>query len=221
MKTSTRKTDFSPVFASVGRSVIALCVICVAQLSMAQLSSAPQMQSEELRITYIRPDVDLRDYNQFVLKSLDLEDTRIIPPPWAEGEDADPRTWQLSDGNREFLKAAFQSAMGSGLEESGEFNVVDQAFRGSLQLEIKLVSLAPYARRGEQVTTKGYGELAFEAALRDARSGELLALFEGTQQVGKEYQENTDFNKGHNFASLFRQWGRNVSERMSAVHEMK
>lgn len=177
------------------------------------------MQSDELRITYLRDGVDLSKYTQFVLKPLNLDGTRIIPPPWIE--DADPRTWQLGDRNRRFLKTAYQLAMTAGLEKSGEFNVVEKPFRGSLELEVKLISLTPYARAGESVKTKGFGELAFEAAMRDARTGELLALFEGTQQVGEDYQENTEFNQGHNFAEHFRQWGRDVSERMTTIHELE
>lgn len=138
--------------------------------------------------------MDLRSYTQFLLKPLNLEDTRIIPPPWVENPD--PRKWQLSERNRQFLKAAYRQVMTEGLERSGEFNVVEKAFRGSLELEVKLISLTPYARSGEDVKTKGYGELTFEAALRDARSGELLAMFEGAQQVGEDYQENTVFESG-------------------------
>lgn len=198
--------------------ILSVLAMLATQFASAQASGA-RMQSEELRITYIRPGVDLRSYTQFLLKPLNLEDTRITPPPWVDNPD--PRRWQLSERNRKFLKTAYQQAMTAGLERSGEFNVVEKPFRGSLELEIKLISLTPYARSGEEVKTKGYGELTFEAALRDARSGELLAMFEGAQQVGEDYQENTEFNQGHNFAEHFRQWGRDVSERMTAVHQIE
>lgn len=177
------------------------------------------LRSEELGVTYLRPGADLRDYTQFVLKPLNLENTRIIPPAWVDNPD--PRQWELSDQNRQFLKRAYQKAMTVGLEESGEFNVVEKPFRGSLELEVKLISLSPYAPRGDKVKTRGFGELTFEASLRDARTGELLALFEGSQQVGEDYQENTEFNQGHNFAAHFHEWGKNVSERMTAIHEIQ
>lgn len=206
---------FPQPITPIARALVGLVLLLLVPLVLAQ----PVMQSKELRITYLRPGVDLRDYTQFVLKPLDLEDTRIIPPAWVENPD--PRIWKLSDANRRFLKNAYRDAMTRGLEESGEFNVVDKPFRGSLELEVKLVSLSPYAPPSDKVKTRGFGELAFEASLRDARSGELIALFEGVQQVGQDYQENTEFNQGHNFAQHFYQWGRSVSERMTAIHEIQ
>ena len=61
----------------------------------------------------------------------------------------------------------------------------------------------------------GTGSLTFEAYVRDARTAELLAIFSGTQAVGKEYQENTAFNRVAGVTEHFRNWGRNVSRRLS------
>ena len=192
---------------------------------MAMFLSAPgsaqntnlDQPSSEFRATFVRQGVDFKYYNQFILKTLNVEHTRLIPPPWVENPD--PRKWQLSDTNKDFLRGAYRQAMKIGLEESGEFIVVSKPARGVLELEISLVSLAPYARQGEKVTTQGYGGLTFEAALRDARSGELLALYEGTQKVGEDYNENTEFNKASNLTQHFTDWGRRVSARMAAAHE--
>ncbi len=175
------------------------------------------VQLPELEVTYFRQGVDYKYYNQFILSTLDVDNTRLIPPPWVENPD--PKQWQLSDQNKDFLRVAYREAMKRGLEESGEFKVVTEPLRGTLELEMRLISLAPYAHQGEKVTTKGYGELTFEAVLRDARTGEMLSLFQGTQKVGEDYQENTDFNKASNLAQHFANWGRRVSARMSAAHQ--
>ncbi len=195
-------------------SIIAVFVSIAASISLhAQESDQPA----DLKVTFLREGVDFKYYNQFILKTLNVEHTRLIPPPWVEN--ADPRKWRLSDTNKDFLRSAYRQAMKRGLEESKEFTVVNTPTRGTLELEVFLVSLAPYARQGEKVTTKGYGELTFEAALRDARTGELLAHYEGTQKVGEDYQENTEFNKASNLAQHFVSWGRRVSTRMTAAHE--
>lgn len=193
--------------------------IVLALLSLFFISIPPLLAQEppELAVTYVKQDVDFKYYNQFVLKTLNVDNTRLIPPPWVESADA--KKWQLSDGNKDFLRSAYRDAMKKGLEESGEFKVVSKPIRGTLELGITLVSLAPYAQQGERVTTRGYGTLSFEAALRDARTGELLALYEGVQKVGQDYQENTDFNKASNLIQHFTSWGRRVSGRMTAAHE--
>lgn len=193
-------------------SVVTALLATVLPVNAQQVAEAP-----ELRVTFIREGVDFKYYNQFILKTLEVGQTRLIPPPWVENPD--PRQWQLSDANKDFLRAAYRDSMKTGLEESGEFKVVNEPRRGTLELEISLISLSPYAAQGEAVKTKGYGELSFEAALRDAYSGELLLLYEGTQKVGEDYQENTLFNKGHNLSIHFANWGRRVSARLSAVHK--
>jgi hypothetical protein len=45
---------------------------------------------------------------------------------------------------------------------------------------------------------------------RDSQTGELLGMYEGPQEVGKEYQKNTDFTKQKNVKMLFDSWGRRV-----------
>lgn len=174
-------------------------------------------KTEELNTTYLRPNIDLRKYDQFLIKPLDLSDTRIIPPAWVE--DPDPRQWVMSESNREFLKVSFRAAMKSGLEESGKFNVVRNVTGRTLQLELSIISLSPYAPRDKNIKTKGFGELSFEAQMRDAKTGDLLALYEGTQEVGDHYQENTEFNQANSFTEQFKQWGKNVSARLEAAQK--
>lgn len=186
-------------------------------LTLAMLASLAWAQEEPLEVTYLKSDASFNDYYQFILSPLDLSDTRLIPPPWVE--EPDPRQWQLSKENRDFLKAAYALAVRQGIEASGEFNVVRNPTPGTLQLDMRLISLEPYAARGEEVTTRGFGTLSFEAQVRDARSGELLAVFQGNQQVGQDYQENTDFNKASNLAQHFNDWGHNISRRLAAAHE--
>ena len=43
--------------------------------------------------------------------------------------------------------------------------------------------------------------------LMDGATGELLGIFEGTQDVGSEYQQNTRLNAENNLRALFDVWG--------------
>jgi hypothetical protein len=172
-------------------------------------------QSNELAVTFRKPDVDLKKYSQLLIMPLNLSDTRVIPPPWVEN--AKPHEWQLTKKNEDVLRSAYAGAVRAGIETSGDFKVVDRSAPGVLQVEVRLISLTPWAARGEQATTLGSGSLTFEAHVRDASTGELLAVLNGTQPVGNEYQENTDFNRVSTLKEHFTNWGRNVSRRLTAA----
>ena len=172
-------------------------------------------QTSDLTVSFRKPNVDFKQYSKLLIVPLNLSDTRIIPPPWVEN--ADPHKWELTKKNEDTLRSAYADAVRKGIEESGDFKVVDAAGPGTLQVEVRLISLTPYAARGEQTTTLGAGSLSFEAHVRDARNGELLGLFQGTQQVGQEYQENTPYNRVSTLTEHFTNWGRNVSRRLTAA----
>jgi len=169
-----------------------------------------------LTVTFSRPGVDLSPYTQFRLLPLNISGTRVIPPPWVEN--ADPHEWSLTRDNKEFLVDEFARAVREGIESGGKYKVVDTAGPGTLQLEVRLISLTPWASREEKdATTLGSGTLSFEAYVRDSRSTELLVAYEGDQPVGKDYQENTALNKASNITEHFKTWGRNLSQRLAAA----
>jgi hypothetical protein len=186
----------------------------VAGLLLAASGLWAQSQPQDLTVNYQKAGVDLRSYKQFLVKPLNLADTRLVPPPWVEKPD--PKVWTLSRENQDFLRTTFASSVRTGIEESGQYKVVTAPTPGTLQLEVHLISLTPWASRGEAVETLGSGSLTFEAHVRDAQTSDLLAVFEGTQLVGKDYQENTAFNKATDLTNHFTTWGRNISRRLAA-----
>jgi Protein of unknown function (DUF3313) len=169
-----------------------------------------------LTVMYTKPGVNLAPYKEFRLLPLNVADTRLVPPPWVEKPD--PQEWSLTRENREFLVTTFASAVREGIESSGKYKVVDDAGPATLLLEVRLISLTPWASRDEKdAETLGSGTLSFESYLRDARTAELLISYKGTQQVGKDYQENTAFNKASDLTEHFKTWGRNISQRLTAA----
>jgi hypothetical protein len=172
-------------------------------------------QSEELVVTFRKPTVDLKPYTQLLITPLNLSDARIVPPAWVERPAA--REWDLTAENQEALRSAYARAVRAGIESAGEYKVVDAPAAGTLQVEVRLISLTPWAARNERATTLGTGSLSFEAHVRDASTAELLAIFHGTQPVGNEYQENTAFNRAAGLTEHFTNWGRNLSRRLTAA----
>jgi hypothetical protein len=172
-------------------------------------------QTDTLTPSYTKPGVNLKQYKQFVIKPLNLEDTRLIPPPWVEKPD--PKVWRLSKDNQDFLRKTFASAVKEGVESEGKFKVVTEPAPGTLQIDVHILSLTPWASRDEKAETLGSGTLTFETHVRDAATAELLAVYQGTQQVGKSYQENTPANKMTDIKGHFTDWGRNISKRLAAA----
>jgi uncharacterized protein DUF3313 len=170
-----------------------------------------------LTVTYTKPGVNVAQYNQFKLLPLNVSDARVVPPPWVEN--ADPHEWALTEQNREFLRTTYAQAVRQGIESAGKYKVVSEGTPGTLQLEIRLISLTPWASREEsrELSTRGSGTLSFEAYVRDARTAELLVSYSGTQIVGQDFQENTVANKQRDLTEHFTQWGRNISQRLATA----
>ena len=189
-----------------------LIKLAVAVLLMTSIGA--WAQTETLVVAYTKAGLDLSQYQQFHLLPLNLSGTRLVPPPWIENPD--PHEWGLTQENKEFLVSAYASSVRAGIEEAGQFKVVNEPSAGTLQLEVRLISLTPWASRLEKdVETLGSGTFTFEAYIRDARTGELLTIYQGTQLVGKEYQENTALNKQTSLIEHFTNWGRNISKRLT------
>ena len=165
------------------------------------------MAKTEVEVSTVRPGMDYGKYNKFLIRPLQISDTRIIPPPWAEGAAAKPRAWDISDKNEAFLMEQYHSAMKKQLEQIGGYALVTEPEDGTLAVEVEIISLTPWANRDEQVITKGSGEMTFRAEIRDAMTREILVIYEGDTPVGEDYQENTEFTVKQNVDELFETWG--------------
>jgi hypothetical protein len=186
-----------------------------AAVLFAFAASAWAQTTDMLMPSYIKPGINFKQYKQITIKPLNLDDTRLIPPPWVEKPN--PKDWRMSKENQDFLRETFASAVREGVESDGKFKVVNEHTPGTLQVDVHLLSLTPWASRGEKVETLGSGTLTFEAHVRDAATAELLAVYQGTQQVGKDYQANTPANKMTDIKEHFTEWGRNISKRLAAA----
>jgi hypothetical protein len=166
-----------------------------------------QASETEVHVSYVRPDVDYSNYEKFLIQPLDISDTKLIPPPWVEGKAGQPRPWKISKKNAEFLQGQYSSAMKKQLQDKGGYELATEAGSDTLEVEIEIISLTPYAQPEDKVITKGSGEMTIRAEVRDSRSGELLVLYEGDEQVGEDYHEHTEFSVDQDVEALFEGWG--------------
>ena len=187
------------------RIVIFSLVFVIAAATLPSQSAVAA--DTEIHLSTVTTDVDFSKYDKFMILPLDTGETVIIPPPWAEGSAAHPRPWKIKDKNLTFLNAQYRDAMKKKLQDEGGYSLVDEEGDDVLAVEIEIISLTPWAERGEKVVTLGSGEMTFRAELRDSMTRDLLVIYEGDTPVGKDYQENTDFSLQQNVNALFNEWG--------------
>jgi len=173
--------------------------------------------AEGSAVTYKRPGVDVSKYTQFIVTPLDVSDMNIVPPAWLA--DGKSHKWQLKDSDVEFIRTLYIENVTKGIHSGGKYNAVKVPTAQTIQVDVKLLSLTPWAKKGDtSAETMGSGEMKYEAVLRDALNGDMLMLIEGVQNVGKQYQENTRLNHEHNLQQHFETWGKNLSKALAKAH---
>jgi len=164
--------------------------------------------SAPLNVEYQRPGSDLSQFEKLLVEELDLSDAIIVPPPWLAEK---AFKWKVSEKNQEHFRQEFQASMRDQISGNDGYEIVDEPGPGVLLLSVKVVSFMPYAeQKDKKAVTLGSGEMTIHVETRDSQTGELLGIYEGPQEVGKEYQKNTDFTKQKNVKMLFDSWGRRV-----------
>ena len=192
--------------------VIAIWLFMLALVSGASPAQTDDLYkiSKALTQVYEKDGFNIGRYNQVMIDTLGVADARVIPPPWVEGKDRNPKRWQLNSKDIQWLKDNYRAAMKEQIETIGGYAVVSEPSPDAFILDDKIVSLTPYAQRSEDVITRGTGEMTIQAELRDSMTGDLLAIYEGDQDVGSEYQQNARINKEHDANKLFAAWGETV-----------
>jgi len=175
--------------------------------SYAVADSKAKFSPRDLDAYYEKSGVDLTQYNSILLGELGLDNVRVLPPPWIADADKSPERWQLTEADMQWLRKSYREAMEAEISGNGGYPIVDQLGEGVLILDINMIYLMPYARKGEEVETRGFGTMLVQAQLRDGVTAELLGVYEVKQEVGSEYQQNTRLNNENSLRELFKAWG--------------
>jgi len=169
--------------------------------------------SQPLKVKYERPGTDYKQYHSLLINDLDVSNAKIVPPPWKADK---PFKWKVSERSIGALQAAFMDSMHEQISANAGYPIVHEAGPGVMEISLRIVSFMPYADRDEKVTTRGSGEMRIHVEVRDSQSEELLAFYEGPQEVGQDYGVNSDFTRQENLKSLFDDWGQRIRASMDA-----
>jgi len=163
--------------------------------------------AKPLKVDYKNPGIDFSQYDSLLINELDVSNTKIVPPPWKADK---PFKWEVSEKNITALQAAFSESMHDQISANGGYPIVTEPGPGVMEISVRIVSFMPYADRDEKVTTRGSGEMRIHVETRDAQSEELIAMYEGAQEVGGDYGPNSDFARQENLKALFDFWGQRI-----------
>lgn len=189
-------------------SVVTLLLSVIAGSALTGIQAQEGEHSgQALGVQYQRPDTDYTQYHSLLLDTLDVSNAKIVPPPWKADQ---PFKWEVSEKNFKALQAAFVESMHDQISANDGYPIVSEPGPGVMEINIRIVSFMPYADRDEKVTTRGSGEMRVHVEVRDSQSAELIAIYEGAQEVGQDYRVNSDFTRQENLKSLFDSWGRRI-----------
>ena len=190
-----------------GKLMVGLVLALFSASALAQSAMQPSWEKE---------GVDWSQYDKFIVKPLDIDDVRMVPPPWAEN----PELWELNIENLQAVQAIYRDVLRAELG----YPVVYAPGPGVLELNVEILSVTPWIRPGKkdqggmQVTTMGTGELTASIEIRDAQTRELLMMVAGEKTVGNEYKEFTRANNVANIEAMFKGFANRLRVALDVVH---
>jgi hypothetical protein len=198
-------------FLNRGKVLVVLAAMFFASTAMAQVEP-----------TWVKPGVDWQNYTMFMVLPLEVDNVRVIKPPYAQD---DPSEWSLSLQDLEGIQAIFRDVMRKELSGNDGYPLVYAPARGVIEVEVELLSITPWLKpggdkslEGYQVTTLGSGEVTGRVELRDSTTRELLLLIEGDKAVGEKYSEFTRANNVSNVEAMFTSFAKRLRSAMDKVH---
>lgn len=181
------------------------------------LFSASVLAQTDMKPTWVKEGVDWSQYSKFIVKPLDVEEVRLIPPPWAEN----PEKWELDMDKINAVQAIYRDVVKAELG----YPIVYTPAPDVLELDVEILSITPWVRpdsdlmqSGMQVMTMGTGELTASVEIRDAQTRELLLMISSEKTVGDEYKEFTRANNAANIEKMFKGFAHRLRNAMDVVH---
>lgn len=189
---------------------------------VAMLFSTVALADAPAEPTWVKEGVDWAQYNKFLVMPLNIDNVKVVRPPWAED---DPKEWTIELENLAAIQAIFRDSMKDTLRADDGYPVVYTDGKDVLEVEVEILAIMPWIRPGSdtkkdgmEVETLGSGEITASVELRDSRTRELLLLLEGDKAVGDEYQQFTAANNAANLEKMFTRFAKRLRTAMDKVH---
>jgi hypothetical protein len=172
--------------------------------------------------TWVKEGVEWGQYNRFLVKPLNIDDVKVVKPPWAVDDESE---WTIEIEGLEAMQAIFRDVMKEELSGNGGYPLVYADGKEVLEVEVELLNIMPWLKpggdesmEGYEVKTLGSGEITARVELRDSETRELLLLIEGDKAVGEKYKQFSTANNISNVEAMFRSFAKRLRNAMDKVH---
>ena len=200
-------------FLNRGKLLIGLFVMLFSTVSLADIKLEP---------TWVKDGVNWGQYSKFLVKPLNIDDVRVVKPPYAEDDTSE---WTLDIQDLEAMQALFRDVVKDVLEGNDGYPLVYSEGKDVLEVEVELLNIMPWLKPGSgseidghQVKTLGSGEITARLELRDSRTRELLLMIEGEKAIGEQYKQFTTDNNISNVKYMFTRFATRLRNSMDGVH---
>ncbi len=184
---------------------------------LSAVFSVAALAEESSAASWTKDGVNWSQYSKFIVKPLDMDDVRLIPPPWAEN----PSEWELNIKSADVVQSIYRDVMKAQLG----YPIVYAPGRDVLELNVEILSITPWLRPneggsmvGEQAMTMGTGEMNVSVEIRDSQTRQLLLMRAGDTAIGETYNEFTRENNLSNIEQMFTSFAKQLRAAMDEVH---
>jgi len=188
----------------------------------AMVFSTAALADIQLEPTWVKPGVDWGQYSKFEVKPLNIDDVKVIKPPFAVDDTSE---WTLDIKDLEGMQAVFRDVMKSTLSGNDGWPIVYADGKDVLEVEVEILNIMPWLKPGSdsqidghEVKTLGSGEITARVEIRDSRTRDLLLMIEGEKAVGEQYQQFTRDNNISNIEFMFSRFATRLRNSMDRVH---
>lgn len=170
-------------------------------------------------VVYIDADADYARYTKLRIVPLDVDNVEVVQNNRSTSlVNRFDTEWELTDSDKERLRAEFRKSMEKTIGDDGQFEITDEDGDDVLRLEAMVTRIAPTgpkddaASRGagrSYVITDGAGSISVAMLLTDGDSGEVLAVIKDTYNS----QNNVNWGMNNSVTNLaevrraFSSWG--------------
>jgi hypothetical protein len=178
-------------------------------------------------LAYIDPNADFGKYNHVLIDPLGVDNVEIKQPSSSYSGTRN-KDWELTDKDKENLRAAYMESMTKAMDKCG-YPVVTEAGDDVLEIAAMITGLAPSAPKDDassravgrtRVYTEGAGAMSVAVAFGDSETGEVLALVKDSRSSSSAgyWGLNNSVSNMADIRRFFNSWATQICKGLDRAH---
>lgn len=193
-----------------------------AQEKAQQAGMAP-LVNPQFDGTFIAQGVNFRQYRQFLVEPLNMEETEIVQPSARDLLNTNP--WTLKPNDKTYYQERYSEALIKNLVGDGAYSTAVAAGSDVLLLRARILQIAPLASKDDwegrpglmKVYSEGMGTMTIEMTLYDSLSGKAVAIITDRRELGRLWEENNRITNNIQVRLAFDNWLRKLRNELDSL----